>query len=238
MMNRRQRRAAAMRETIEKQVVAEMIGRGGLALLNRATWNTANVSVDYTRADYRFWDRLRNGMEDGYRIGGLHARPMAEIIAAYVLGTGPKGVVKSDTPRDPDDPHPIEAALADFWTDNSKLITDWYFDGLTLGDGFLVVNPDTSLTPVQPSQVDLINDAIEWRQINQLDIKTNTGKATLTDSYTPQQRTITIQASTTPVLGGALPALSPVSTEQTQTFPNLIGGFLSRILPTAAARMN
>lgn len=223
MMNRRQRRAAAMRETIEKQVVSEMIGRGGLALLNRATWNTANVSVDYTRADYRFWDRLRNGMEDGYRIGGLHARPMAEIIAAYVLGTGPKGVVKSDTPRDPDNPHPIEAALADFWTDNSKLITDWYFDGLTLGDGFLVVNPDTSLTPVQPSQVDLINDAIEWRQINQLDIKTNTGKATLTDSYTPQQRTITIQASITPVLGGTLPALSPVSTEQTQTFPNLIG---------------
>lgn len=219
LTNRRKQRVAEMRETIKQELVAEMIGRGGLATFNRATWNTTNVSVDYTRADYRFWDRLRNGMEEGYRIGGLHARPMAEIIAGYVLGTGPKMVIESETPRDPDTPHPIEAAWEEFWTAHSKLVYDWYYDGLTLGDGFLAVNPDTSLTPVNPSQVDLINDAIEWRQINQLDIKTNTGKATITDSYTPTQRTITIQNSVTPVLGGP----SPTNTPQVTTFPNLIG---------------
>lgn len=192
------RREARINEMVDAQVkvqLAEMIGRTSHLAVNRAITQPRNTTIDYTKVDYYFWDRFRRGKERGYELGAWFAQPAAEIIQYWVLGGGPKICVKSDTPRDPKNPHPAETALADFMRENGDLISSWYYDGLTLGDGYLVVNPDATLTPVQPSQIDLYPDPVLWRQINEVVINTDTGQAKIKDTYRPDGRTIEIDYS-------------------------------------------
>lgn len=197
-----------------------MIGRGQFP--NAIPQRLNQVNVDYTKVDYYFYDRLRRGKQVGYQLGGLFVQPIAEIITAWVLGSGLEIEVKSDTPRAEDDKHPVEMAVNDMLKKERATLFQWIYDSLTLGDSYLVVNPDASLTPVMPSQVKLTTDAIEWRKVIETEIMTTTDKATITDRYSPTERTITINRSV-PVSPYGLPP-SPVNpSAETTTYTNLIG---------------
>lgn len=217
------RQQARITELVDVQVkaqIAEMIGRTSHLAVNRAALTPRNTTIDYTKVDYVFWDKFRRGKQAGYELGAWFAQPAAQIIQNWVLGDGPTFSIKSDTPRDPDNPHPAETALVEFMRDNGQLVADWYYDGLTLGDGYLVVNPDATLTPVQPSQIDLYPDPVLWRQINEVVINTDTGQAKIKDIYRPDQRIIEIVVNE---VRNSQNVVTQQRTQQTAEFSNLIG---------------
>lgn len=68
-----------------RQRVGEMIGRWASPVIVRLQ---PFLTVDWTRADYAFWGRLRRGKERTYALGGLFAKPIAGILASFMLGKG------------------------------------------------------------------------------------------------------------------------------------------------------
>ncbi len=204
--------------------ISEMINRGAHPAATNMRWQTVSRTVDYTQVNYEFWGKLRRLKAQGYELGALFAQPMIKTIVATVLGEGVQFTVKSDTPRDPDNPHPIEAvANGEFISTHKKLIGDLYYDELTLGDAYAIVNPDTSITPVQPSQVELDTDPLEWRKINRVVISTKSEKSVITDTYSAEQRIIKVKVNR--IVGKDGQPDTPAS-EQTFTFPNLLDGLI------------
>ncbi|GIK67257.1 MAG: hypothetical protein BroJett018_50510 [Chloroflexota bacterium] len=175
------------------------IGRGG----------GARVSVDRTQTDYAFWARLRRGQQKGYELGGLFAQPMAEIVTGWMLGEGVKvempspplapphlverGIRQTAPPRQMERGPGGEDAINQFLARNRQLIWQWVYDSLTLGDAYLVVNPDGTLTPIPPDQVEIITDATDWRRVLAYRITTRMESATVVDEYRVDGRTVTIK---------------------------------------------
>lgn len=202
--------------------IQEMTGRGGYpTAVSYNRWSSLIRTVDFTQVNYEFWNKLPRGKASGYEIGGLFAQPICKILTSAVFGEGVQFTVKSDTPRDPDNPHPLEAAINnEFVPQNRKLLADMFYAELTEGDSYAVVNPDTSITPVKPSQVELDTDALEWRKIGKVTINTKSDKSAITDSYTAEQREIKIKVNQ--ITDGKGQIITPAS-ENTYQFPNLIG---------------
>lgn len=186
----------------EKQVVAEMIGRTGNRYGLTSLWNQlGSVTVDWTKADYIFFDKLRRGKAPGYELGGLFADPIARILLSWVFGSGVK--YHSDSNE------ALEDELHRFVKVNALTILQAIYDSYTLGDGYLAVNPDGTLTQISPNQVEKMVDDLDYRRVTGFKVMTKTDKVQITDEYTLQQRTITIRMT-----GQAA---------QTASYPNLIG---------------
>ncbi|MFA4972964.1 MAG: hypothetical protein WC683_10140 [bacterium] len=171
--------------------VSDIIGRTASTFetLNLYTYRT---SVDWTKADHRFWDRLRWGHERGYELGGLHAQAINRITASWVLGAGVDAELDTET----------ESPAADYTNDLLRrffsvylnLMLTTYEDSLGLGDSFLIVNQsDASLTMVPPDLVTIQTDPIDYRQViaYQIDSQPATG-VMVRDIYTAEKRDLTI----------------------------------------------
>jgi hypothetical protein len=139
-----------------KQPVGELIGRTSYVTRTDALYPSQG-SVDWTVPDYKFWDRLRRGKQDNYRIGGLFASPIGRIMSAWVLGDNLK-IIDGDNET-------VNAALADFVKDNKTKLSSWNYDGYTLGDGYTVVNPDGTLTHISPDQVYIETNPLDYREV-------------------------------------------------------------------------
>ena len=185
-----------------RRVVAEIIGRTR-NFISRVLHPFQ--SLDLGIADYKFWDHLRRGKQDGYELGGLFAKPIAKIFAAFTLGRGVAVATEDeDTAED----------VNKFLKDNWHLILKAYEDSMALGDMFIVVNPDGSLQPVSPEKVDIMTDDIDETKVVGYKITSSFTKSTIVDEIRLDGRTITI------TLKGAEPGTtSPIIME----FDNLIG---------------
>lgn len=134
---------------------SEMIGRS-------QTTNVVNLwpvrpTVDRTKADYAFWDKLRRGKAKGYELGALFAEPITQIMAGWSLGSG---AVVMDGENEA-----ANEALAEFITDNLNLLMQWDRDSKALGDSYLVVNPDGTLIEVSPNQIHIETDPLDYRKV-------------------------------------------------------------------------
>ncbi len=224
------------------QRLQEMIGRA--ANPTPRIGGQARVSVDRTQTDYAFWARLRRGQQKGYELGGLFAQPMAEIVTGWVLGPG----VKIEMPSPPlAPPHLMERgirqtapprclaerglggedAINHFLARNRQLIWQWVYDSLTLGDAYLVVNPDGTLTPIPPDQVEVVTDAADWRRVLAYRITTRIETATVVDEYRLDGRTVKIKNQspppTPPHRNREGNGLTPSLNGETREYENLIG---------------
>jgi hypothetical protein len=157
-------------------------------------------SVDWTRADYAFWDQLRRGKKTDYEIGGLFSRPIARTLTSWAFGRG-FGVEVADSET-------TEEAAQQFATDNLKPIIDVIDDSLSLGDSYFVVNIDASLTRVSPEQVEILAEPAGSRNVIGYRITTKLDAMTIRDTYKLDGRELEIEA------GGKT---------TTQKFTNLIG---------------
>lgn len=203
------RRAAAVETPVGQQPVSELIGRyvtgdAQMTLFRSRSWVK---TIDETIPDYEFYDRLRRCKAKGYTLGGLFAKRIERVIASWVLGGGVTVELAE----------PVEASgdytngqLAEFVqglldagidqeeaTDdddrNSSLLTGVYKDALGLGDQYVILNADASLSIASPDTVTVKRDPLNYRRVLSVTVETRTGGYVITDEYRADGRTVTVR---------------------------------------------
>jgi hypothetical protein len=188
--------------------VKEIIGRAVSVVVS---WGSAAKSLDMTVPNYEFWDKLRRGKQKGFEFGALFAMPITQIVRDAVLGDGVKAQL-SDSPDDADnlnDPRVYTNQLLDRFTSRSHaLLMQVVEDDYGLGDQYIIVNMDGSLSVPSPDTVKAEYDEFDYRKLVKVTVTTKLTNITITDVYTAEQRAITIKDT---------------KGETTQFYDNLIG---------------
>lgn len=198
------RRPSTRRQSIRERV-SELISRVATNFTANIKYY-ARVTVDYTQADYEYYDKLRRGLQYGFEISGLFTRPITQIITSWTLG--------DSFTVDIDNQNTSEA-VNDFINNELQAIVETSEDMLALGDSYIVVNPDGTLTQVPPSQVDIEVSDDNFRNVTKATIYTRHKNLQIEDSYTNTERTITVRRT------GLFSASGSVIEET--VYPNLIG---------------
>lgn len=188
-------------------VIRELIGRvGNLVLTTRNRW-AYRATKDLTRPDSAFWDKARRGLAVGLEISGLLLKPLASKTAQWVMGKPLQ--FKQNNPRN-------QEALNEWWVENHSEILFGYEEGVALGNYYLVVNADLTITAVSDDVVDPIVDeqdyskVIGWKITQRFQHPTEVGRYMVEiNEYTDKERVRRVQFETGP--------------EQVERYPNLIG---------------
>ncbi len=209
-----------VRETVARwlgvTVVSEMIGRTSYPNIQMSLYRARGkpLSIDYTINDYEFYDSLRRCQAEGYKLGGLFAKRVERIIASWVLGDGLTIELYSS------DANPIPAAqleytnarLAEFVANildagadddqesepdrddrSASLLGSSYRDAMGLGDGYLIVNADGSISVPSPETVAIEHDPLDYRRWVAVTVTTKLPKITVEDQYRADGRTLTMR---------------------------------------------
>ncbi|MCC7168713.1 MAG: hypothetical protein IT565_14200, partial [Rhodospirillales bacterium] len=213
-------------------VVGEMIGRYVLAgaQLNVFQSRARVKTVDETVPDYEFYDRLRRCKAAGYTLAGLFCARIERILAAWVLGGGVtvtlhEGAATGTLPaRRKDYTNGLLAefiaGLLDAGQDEagSALEVDGgqgaqllaiYRDSLGLGDQFVIMNVDGSISIPSPDTITVQRNLLDYRRWDAVVVVTKLNGWEITDEYRRETRTVTYKE------GGQVRA--------TQVYPNLLG---------------
>lgn len=111
---------------------------------------------DVGTADYVFWDKARRGKARGLEIAGLFLKPLASKIASWTLGRSPMFRLENDN---------AETDLNALWRENRGTILQAYEDTQHLGDMYILVNPDMTLTAFNPDSVRPVVNPDDFSQI-------------------------------------------------------------------------
>lgn len=177
-----------------RQAIGEAIAGGRMAVsevIGRVSYAVSGVrsrrylrADDRTQADYEWYDRLRRGLLPTYKLGALFAKPIVDHIVAWSLGSGFKAMTGDDA---------TDEALSDFVTENLYPIIRFVQEAMGLGDAYLVVNPDGTLSAVPANQVEVFTDDLDFRRVVAYEITTVLEKATIIDRYALDGRTVTVR---------------------------------------------
>lgn len=194
----RQRRRKAQRTRINgNQPVAEIIGRAvtGNAQMSVFRSRAAITTVDQTIPDYAFYDLLRRGKQPGYKLGALFAKRIEHIFAGWTLGRGVDiKLEESGNADDENDPRNYtDGQLADFINANHSLLMTTEEDKYGLGDQYIVVNADGTLSVPSPDTVEVERDLFDYRRVVKVTITTKFKDVVITDEYRADGRTVTIK---------------------------------------------
>lgn len=177
--------------TIRRAVVQEIIGRGTGA--NNFWYSSRFVyTVDRTRHDYRFWDLFRNGLAQGYELVGALANRITGLLSVYVAGDAPSYLVDA-TDADEERRKYTDGALARFITRNHAALLAMLASYYGLGDQWIIVNADGSLTIPSPDTVTPLYDPTDYRRLVEVQIRTSDLGIIVWDTYRADQRTVKIQ---------------------------------------------
>ncbi len=144
--------------SILKQRLTELIGGGGRIRLRQI--NGLAPTRDFSTADYRYWDKARRAKARGLEISGLLLKPLASKAAAWVLGDAPTWVIEAVGARHamPSPDNRTASTLNAWWADHHADILRGYEEALNLGDAYLVINADLSVTVLPPHVVEPLLD--------------------------------------------------------------------------------
>lgn len=177
-----------MSDTQGGKPVAELIGNRRVVFRRLDARSIFNITRDVNRTDYAFWDRLRNGRAADYLYSGLFVRPVASKITAWAFGRPPSWTHGNN------DKYTI-AALSKWFSNNYTEVMRAVEDSITLGDCFLVVNSNLTLSVVPPTAVDPIVDEddyskiIGWRIIERYPHPVDVSRTmTIEDEFYPDRR--------------------------------------------------
>lgn len=172
---------AALQKKSNKVPLREIIGRVSAFL-----WPLRNtVSVDATVADYVFWDKFRRAKAKGYEMASLIAASIAGIMASWVLGDGIK--IKTDS----DDDYTgdlVNRFLSRIKSTLYTLLEDMY----SLGDVYLVLNPDGSVSTPSPDTVTMTYSPLDYRTPTAATITTTSNELAIIDQFRIDGRTVKI----------------------------------------------
>lgn len=175
-----------------KTPVREIIGRVSRTV---QIWR-GTVSIDRTQTDFFFWDRFRRGMLDGGRLAGLFAKPASEIKADWVIGDGFQVALATEEQSEAVTytNSVIKRFVGRVKSTFLTMTTDYY----ALGNQYVIVNPDGSLSIPSPETVTMEYDVLDYRQPVKATVKTKYEKFTVSDEYRLDGRTISIETSDAP----------------------------------------
>lgn len=222
--------AARKQHTNGTQPVAEIIGRSAPPYMQSALYQSryAITTVDATVPDYAFYDLLRRGKQPGYRLGALFARRVERLFSAWVFGEGVNVMLNKDI-AETYDAAAVEytnqqlanfvGGLLDAGQDNDgddpdrddqdgSLLLNIFEDAMGLGDQYIFVNVDGSLSIPSPDTVTVVRDPLDYRKVLAVRITTRLQAVTLIDEYTATGRTVTTKVG---------------DEETVEEYPNLIG---------------
>lgn len=172
-----------------RPVVREQLGaRRVIIRQTRAFWRNW---TDINTSDYAFFDKLRRGQARGYELSGLLVSSISRNIASWGLGRLPQWETGNDS---------ISSQLNDWWRKWLPVILRSYRESLDMGDSYLVMNGDSSVTIVPPDAVTPLvaeNDPgrwIGWKIETTVPHPTEPGKyVTYEDHYTAIKRVLYIK---------------------------------------------
>ena len=172
------------------------------------------VTIDKTRPDYEFYDKLRRGKAEGYKLGGLFAARIEHIFASWTLGQSlTVKLAESGDPDNLEDPRNYtDGLLADFFGANQTLLTDTEKNKLGLGDQWIIVNADGTLSVPSPDTVDVRRNPLDYRLVEAVTVTTKLESVTIVDEYRADGRTVTIKSM-----------VNGQQREIVQNYQNLIG---------------
>ncbi len=191
-----------------REIIRELIGRAGQTARLWINQRPVRATKDSTRTDYEYYDRVRrcDGSVRGLEIAGLFMKPIGSKVRGWTLGKMPSW--KTDNPD-------FMTRINEWFTEHASQIGDGYEEALGLGDYFIVVNADLSLTLVTPDVVEPLVDegdysqVIGWRITQRFDHPTQLGRHMIEiNEYTATERVRRVQFETGP--------------EEVQRFPNLL----------------
>ncbi len=197
-----------------KQRVKEMIGHTAPA---RIWHNYSSVSIDTTKPNYKWWDEFRRGRVKGHEFSALFAKPIANIRSSWTIGKNLKFKLR-------------DAKNADYTNDllgrwikavHSQLLT-MLKDLDALGDQYVIVNADGSLSIPSPDTVEITYAKLDYRKVILVTITTIFKEVTVTDVYTETERIITIKNTSAQTLDTDYGIIAPSATIEMR-YPNLIG---------------
>ena len=115
--------------------------------------NQPYADIDPQIGDYVFWDAARNGKALGLELAGLFLKPLESKKTAWVLGIPPIIEMGDDYTQE----------VANEWLrEVYPFIQKAYEESVGLGDCFLVVNGDLTVTVVPPHVVEPILDENDY----------------------------------------------------------------------------
>lgn len=183
------------------------VDRSFSVFTRRTKFKSRRPTYSWGRGDYDYWERLYYGRVEGLELSGLFLRPIVNKISAWTLGRPPKFQLKNKK---------SQSELESWWNKNHPSILSAYQEALKVGDCFVVINSDLSVTIVSADTVDPIVDPndyskrIGWKIRQIFPNPGNTSqKMTITDEYYVDRRIRITEFSD--------------GREFTNTFPNLIG---------------
>lgn len=216
------------------QRVREIIGRAVLGSAQLSLYQSRGVvSVDETIPDYAFYDKLRRGKQPGYKLGALFAKRIERVLAAWVFGEGIEITINKDIAADYpkegveytnaqiknfvdgllDSGQDNEGDNPDFDDQTGALLLTIFEDAVGLGDQYIIVNADGSLSVPSPDTVEVDRDPLDYRLMLAVRITTHLPKGvTVTDEYRANGRTLTIKQM-----------IDSKIVEKVERFENLIG---------------
>lgn len=176
-----------------REKVKEIIGR--VQLMGSSIWTmfrTSLYSVDATVTDYAFWDSFRRGKKKGYEFASLFARAITQIMRDWTMGGGVE-VMLADTDENNEKHSHTNTLLRRFMTRIHALLLLLVEDLYGLGDQYAVVNLDGSISVPSPDTVEPFYHEIDYRRLVKVVITTKLEKATVTDEYREDGRTIRVK---------------------------------------------
>lgn len=195
-------------DALERPVVSEIIGRSTTPFSRIP--NTWRKTVDATVPEYAFWSSLARGKEPGYELGSLFAKRIAEVDAEWTLGRG----FTADT-GDSD----VDDQVSEFVHDNLDTMMTWRKDSSKLGDSYIIVNPDASLSLASPDTAEILTDPLDYTTVIGYRFTTVLDAATVIDEYRLDGRFVIFQRTSGTLLFGT----NTVTETVTIPFQNLIG---------------
>jgi hypothetical protein len=176
-------------------VIRELIGRARMVVISMRSRYPHRATRDLTIHNYAFYDAARRGLARGLEISGLLLKTIGSKTASWVLGRPPSW--KMENPRN-------QEALTDWGNQNHNKILWTYEEAVNLGDYYLVVNADLTLTAVPPDVVEPIvadddySKTIGWRITQRFQHPTEIGKWMVEiNEYTNTQRIRRVQFDNT-----------------------------------------
>lgn len=174
------------RQMQSSRVVAEIIGRGRSVYSTQSYRTQTYLSVDRTQPDYAWWSLFARGKQPGYELGGLFAKPIVEIATAWVLGGGFTGKSGNEA---------TDKRLAEFVAEGMETLLAAVKDSLKLGDGYVIINPDGSLSQAAPDCVEIVTSDTDYREVTAYKITTRLEKVTIIDEYRADVRIVTVKVT-------------------------------------------
>lgn len=210
---KRKPRRLAQQAQRAQQPIREMVGRAVVGMAQTSVFRSrgAIVSVDETIPDYAFYDALRRGKQPGYKLGALFAKRIEHIFAVWVLGRGVTvALTEAGEPDNENDPRNVtDAKLGDFLNAEHSLLMQVKEDALGLGDQYIFVNADGTLSVPSPDTVEVSRDPLDYRVVLSVKITTKLPAVTIEDVYTLAGRVTTYKRG--------------ADILKTDTYDNLIG---------------